>query len=241
MKKIKKLRLGVNVDHVATLRQARRDIVPDPAEASKLALAGGADHIVVHLREDRRHIQDQDVHNIKKLGCGLDLEMAATDVIKEIALSIKPDMVTLVPEKREEITTEGGLDVSGSLDKLKPFVGELEDAGIKVSLFVDPVPRQIEASKKTGASFIEIHTGAYANAKAPKEIESCLKDIKDATELARKLGLRVNAGHGLTYNNVRKIAEIEGIEELNIGHNIVARSVLVGMEQAVAEMRKAMD
>ncbi len=236
----RKIRLGVNVDHVATVRQARRDVVPDVAEAAKLAIKGGADHIVVHLREDRRHIQDHDVYNIKKLGVGLDLEMAATEEIKLIALDVKPDMVTLVPEKREEITTEGGLDVAGSLERLKPFISSLESSGIRVSLFIDPEPTQIKASAKSGATFIEIHTGAYANAKDKKEIDEKLEEIKEAVKLAKKLGLKVNAGHGLTYNNVSKIAGIEGIEELNIGHNIVARAVIVGMEQAVSEMKKAM-
>jgi len=166
--------------------------------------------------------------------------MAATEEIKGIALQVKPDMVTLVPEKREEITTEGGLDVAGSLDRLTPFVKELEGAGIVVSLFVDPEPLQIEASSETGATFIEIHTGAYANAKDKKEAEQRLKEIKDSVKLAKTLGLRVNAGHGLTYNNVRETAKIEGIEELNIGHNIIARAVIVGIEQAVREMKEVM-
>ena len=226
----------MNIDHVATLRQARRETFPDVVEAAGEVVKGGADGIVFHLREDRRHIQDADVRAIKeKVGSRLDFEMAATEEIAKIALEIAPDMITLVPEKRQEITTEGGLDVVSHSDRIKKFIEPFRRKNIKVSLFIDPVREQIEASAKTGAGFIEIHTGAYALS-ADK-----LNDVVRAAELAGRLGLRVNAGHGLDYNNVRNIAAIKEIEELNIGFSIIARSVFVGLRAAVEEMRAAMD
>lgn len=235
------IKLGVNIDHVATVRQARREAVPDPVEAARAAVRGGADGIVMHLREDRRHIQDEDIYNVrKKVKTRLDMEMAATEEMKRIALDVKPDMVTLVPEKREELTTEGGLDVASKLEELKPFISALQNAGIIVSLFVEPDPKQIEASKASGAKFIEIHTGAYAGAKSPKERNAKLKEIMETVRLAKSLGLRVNAGHGLTHENVSPIAKIEGVEELNIGFSIVVRAIFVGIEKSTAEMKEAM-
>ena len=235
------IKLGVNIDHVATVRQARLGAVPDPVEAAKAAIRGGADGIVMHLREDRRHIQDEDIYNVrKKVKTRLDMEMAATEEMKRIALDVKPDMVTLVPEKREELTTEGGLDVASKLEELKPFISSLQNEGIIVSLFIEPNPEQTEASKNSGAKFIEIHTGAYAEAKSKKERNAKLKEIMEIVRLAKSLGLRVNAGHGLTHENVSPIAKIEGIEELNIGFSIVARAIFVGIEKSTAEMKEAM-
>jgi pyridoxine 5-phosphate synthase len=242
------MKLGVNLDHIATLRQARREIFPDPAEAAREAISGGADGIVCHLREDRRHIQDEDVFKLRKLKTRLDLEMAATSEMLKFALRVIPDMVTLVPEKRQEITTEGGLDVKLKIknqkSKVMLIIKKLQSAGIVVSLFVDPEPEQINASAETGAEFVEIHTGKYARSSYVKErtltIKKELEKIKAAVKLAKGLGLRINAGHGLDYNNVRKIAKIPGMEELNIGFSIVARSVFVGIKQAVIEMRRAM-
>jgi pyridoxine 5-phosphate synthase len=230
-----KLKLGVNIDHVATLRQARRgEGYPDIIEAAKLAIAGGADSIVAHLREDRRHINDADINAIRKLKTHFDMEMAATDEMLKIALRVKPDMATIVPEKRQELTTEGGLDVKGNLERLTEYVGKLEKAGIKVSLFVDPEEDQIKASSRTGASFIEIHTGAYSRSLSKKD----LNDVVRSVVLAKSLGLRVNAGHGLNYDNAKPIAKLDGIEEFNIGFSVIARSVFVGLKQATAEMKK---
>jgi len=231
------LRLGVNIDHIATLRQARQESFPDPVEAAKQALAGGADGIVCHLREDRRHIQDKDVDRLKEIGVRLDLEMAATDEMVQIALQVKPEMVTLVPEKRKEITTEGGLDVIKQQKKMKKVVAALQDAGILVSLFIDPIEQQIEASSASGAKFIELHTGKYANAHdSRRKIE--LGKLEIITQRACSLGLRVNAGHGLDYNNVKDIVKIKGIEELNIGYAIIAQAVFVGLKKAVSDMRR---
>jgi len=230
----RRIKLGVNIDHVATLRQARREGPPDVIAAAKLAISGGADSIVSHLREDRRHIQDSDVYSIRKLKTHFDLEMAATDEMLNIALRVKPDMVTIVPEKREELTTEGGLDVAGNLSRLKKFAGKLEGSGIRVSLFIDPIEDQIKAAAKTGASFIEVHTGKYACSSSKKN----LNDIARAVVLARDLGLKVNAGHGLNYDNVGPIARLGGIEELNIGFSIIARSVFSGLKKAVSDMKK---
>lgn len=236
---MKKIRLGVNIDHVATLRQARREAFPDVVAAAREVISAGADGIVVHLREDRRHVQDRDVISLRGLRTRLDLEMAMSDEIKRIALRIRPDMVTLVPEKREELTTEGGLDVVRCEKRLKGFVRELIDRGIIVSLFVDPIPSQIRASAGTGAQFVEIHTGAYANSRSAGKRASELRKIRSATALALKTGLRVNAGHGLDYRNARAVAAIKGIEELNIGFSIIARSVFVGLKTAVSEMTEA--
>jgi pyridoxine 5-phosphate synthase len=229
--------LGVNIDHIANVRQARRTVEPDPVTYALLAELGGADGITVHLREDRRHIQDRDVELLRQtVRSRLNLEMAATAEMEAIALRIRPDMVTLVPEKRQEVTTEGGLDVAGQLESLKRLVGRLQDAGIGVSLFVDADRQQLEASAASGARWVELHTGTYAEAawaQQPAELERLV--VGGAT--ARSLGLRVNAGHGLTYQNVEPVAAITGMEELNIGHTIVARALAVGLQQAVQEMK----
>ena len=229
--------LGVNIDHIANVRQARRTVEPDPVPMALLAELGGADGITVHLREDRRHIQDRDVELLRQtVRSRLNLEMAATSEMEAIARRIKPDMVTLVPERREEVTTEGGLDVAGQLEALKTLVTNLQAAGIPVSLFVDPDDIQLEACKATGARWVELHTGTYAEASWDRQPDE-LARLTEATVLARSLGLRVNAGHGLTYQNVEPVAAIEGMEELNIGHTIVARALAVGLQAAVSEMR----
>ena len=229
--------LGVNIDHIANVRQARRTVEPDPVPMALLAELGGADGITVHLREDRRHIQDRDVELLRQtVRSRLNLEMAATSEMEAIARRIKPDMVTLVPERREEVTTEGGLDVAGQLEALKSLVTNLQAAGIPVSLFVDPDDIQLEACKATGARWVELHTGTYAEASWDRQPDE-LARLTEATVLARSLGLRVNAGHGLTYQNVEPVAAIEGMEELNIGHTIVARALAVGLQAAVSEMR----
>ena len=229
--------LGVNIDHIANVRQARRTVEPDPVSYALLAELGGADGITVHLREDRRHIQDRDVELLRHtVRSRLNLEMAATEEMAAIALRIKPDMVTLVPEKREEVTTEGGLDVASQQEPLQALVGRLQDAGIGVSLFVDAEAKQLEACKATGARWVELHTGTYAEAnwqEQPRE----LARLCEGSFIARNLGLRVNAGHGLTYQNVEPVAAIEGMEELNIGHTIVARALAVGLEEAVRQMK----
>lgn len=235
------LTLGVNIDHIATIRQARRTVEPDPVAAAVLAELGGADGITVHLREDRRHIQDRDVRILREtVRTHLNLEMAATDEMLAIALDIKPDYVTLVPEKREEVTTEGGLDIVSQIDKIGNIVNQLQGAGIPVSLFIDAEESQIEASAKVEAKFIELHTGRYAEAKNEVSINMELDLLAYGCKQAIKAGLRVNAGHGLTYTNVYPVACIEGMEELNIGHTIVSRAALVGMERAVREMKQAM-
>ena len=229
--------LGVNIDHIANVREARRTVEPDPVPMALLAELGGADGITVHLREDRRHIQDRDVELLRHtVRSRLNLEMAATAEMVAIALKIKPDMVTLVPERREEVTTEGGLDVAGQLSTLTAFIDQLQSNSIPVSLFVDPDPAQLDACRRSGAQWVELHTGAYAEASwsdQPKE----LARISEGCATARHLGLRVNAGHGLTYQNVEPIAALEGMEELNIGHTIVARALVVGLEQAVRDMK----
>ncbi len=234
--------LGVNIDHIATIRQARRANEPDPLLAALLAELGGADGITAHLREDRRHIQERDVRVLRQtVQTHLNLEMAATPEMVAIALEIKPDYVTLVPERREEITTEGGLDVAGQLDKLKAIVAQLQEASIPVSLFIDPDGNQIKAAQKTQAQFIELHTGRYAEAKQDDDRNQELNSLQQATEEAIALGMRVNAGHGLNYRNVASVASILGVEELNIGHSIISRAVLVGMERAVREMKQAIN
>jgi pyridoxine 5-phosphate synthase len=229
--------LGVNIDHIAQVRQARRTVEPDPVTYALLAELGGADGITVHLREDRRHIQDRDVELLRAtVRSRLNLEMAATPEMEAIALALQPDMVTLVPEKRQEVTTEGGLDVAGQQGALTALVGRLQQAGIAVSLFVDTAAPQLEASAATGARWVELHTGTYAEAAwAAQPAE--LARLTEGSFIARSLGLRVNAGHGLTYQNVEPVAAIEGMEELNIGHTIVARALAVGLEQAVREMK----
>ncbi|AFY76078.1 MAG: pyridoxine 5'-phosphate synthase [Hydrococcus sp. C42_A2020_068] len=235
------LTLGVNIDHVATIRQARRTVEPDPIAAAVLAELGGADGITAHLREDRRHIQDRDVRLLRQtVRTHLNLEMAAIDEMVAIAIEVKPDYVTLVPEKREEVTTEGGLDVVGGLDRLCQVVDRLQGEGILVSLFIDTDPAQIEAAAKTKAQFIELNTGKYAEAHDEKTRQKELDLLRKGCEEAISLGLRVNAGHGLTYWNVYPVACIPGMEELNIGHTIISRAVLVGMERAVREMKLAM-
>ena len=229
--------LGVNIDHIANVRQARRSVEPDPVTHALLAELGGADGITVHLREDRRHIQDRDVELLRQtVRTRLNLEMAATAEMEAIALRIRPDMVTLVPERRQEVTTEGGLDVASQVAELGGIVERLQGAGIGVSLFVDPVAQQLDASCATGARWVELHTGRYAEAnwqEQPTELER----LAGGCAIARQLGLRVNAGHGLTYANVEPVAAIEGMEELNIGHTIVARALAVGLQAAVREMR----
>ena len=229
--------LGVNIDHIANVREARRTVEPDPVPMALLAELGGADGITVHLREDRRHIQDRDVELLRHtVRSRLNLEMAATAEMQTIALRIRPDMVTLVPERREEVTTEGGLNIVGQTPDLKWLVARLQDEGIPVSLFVDPDAEQLEACQTCGARWVELHTGAYAEADWNRQpIE--LARIQEGCTIARQLGLRVNAGHGLTYQNVETVAAIAGMEELNIGHTIVARSVAVGLQQAVREMK----
>ena len=230
-------RLSVNIDHIATLRQARRGVEPDPVAAAVLAELAGADGIIVHLREDRRHIQDRDLRLVRQtVRTKLNLEMAATDEMQGIALEVRPDIVTLVPEKREELTTEGGLEVFARVEVLKGYISRLQNAGIPVSLFIDPDEQQISAAKKTGAAWVEIHTGAYANAPNETERTAELEKIVQSAKLAASLGLRVGAGHGLNYINVKAIARIREIEELNIGHSIISRASLVGIDRAVRDM-----
>ncbi|WP_320677059.1 pyridoxine 5'-phosphate synthase [Prochlorococcus sp. MIT 1300] len=230
-------KLGVNIDHIASVRQARRTVEPDPVNLAFIAELGGADSITVHLREDRRHIQDRDVRLLRKtIRTQLNLEMAPTDEMVNIALNVCPDMVTLVPERREEITTEGGLDIIVNQIYIKEVISKLQDESIPVSLFVDPSYDQIQASADTGADFVELHTGCYAEASTKERVKQ-LSLIKEATAISQSLGLGVNAGHGLTYQNVSAIAEIRGIQELNIGHTIIARSLAVGLKEAVQEMK----
>lgn len=230
-------RLSVNVDHIATIRQARKGLEPDPVHAAVLAELAGADGIIAHLREDRRHIQDRDLRLLREVvKTKLNLEMAATEEMQRIALEVRPDLVTLVPEKREELTTEGGLDVSSRTDFIKDYIAPLKEAGIVVSLFIDPDEMQISAAKKSGAHWVEIHTGAYANQMTEDNIMREYRKVLEAARLAASLGLRVGAGHGLNYINVSRIAAIREVEELNIGHSIVSRAALVGMERAVKNM-----
>lgn len=230
--------LGVNIDHIATVRQARRTVEPNPASFALLAELGGADGITVHLREDRRHIQDRDVELLKAtVRSRLNLEMAATTEMIGIAQMLKPAMVTLVPERREEVTTEGGLDVVSMGTLLKQQVQSLQDAGIPVSLFVDANSEQLRACRDSGALWVELHTGCYADAPWGAKQAQELAKLIEATQHCREMGLRVNAGHGLTYQNVEAIAAIPGIEELNIGHTIIARALAVGLEQAVRDMK----
>ncbi len=230
-------RLNVNVDHVATVRQARGGNEPDPVLAAYLAELGGAHGIVVHLREDRRHIQDRDLRILREtVRTKLNLEMAATEEMTAIAREIRPDMVTLVPEKRKELTTEGGLDVAGNFKTVSRAVKELTKAGIFVSLFIDPEAEQIKASGEAGAGMVELHTGTYAEAVSEPTREAELIKIKKTVKKAAGLGMRTSAGHGLNYANAGPVALIQGIEELNIGHSIVSRALMVGFENAVREM-----
>lgn len=230
-------KLGLNVDHIATVRQARGGIEPDPVTAAALGELAGAEGITIHLREDRRHIQDRDLEILRRtVKTKLNLEMAATQEMVRIALKVKPEQVTLVPEKRQELTTEGGLDVIVHAKLITDAVKRLRDGGIVVSLFVDPNQEQIKACNKTGADCIEIHTGAYAEAIGWPAQERELEAIDTAIKLARKVGLGVNAGHGLNYVNIKALAVIGGIEEYNIGHSIIARAMLVGLDRAVKDM-----
>lgn len=229
--------LAINVDHVATLRQARGINEPDPILAAGICELAGAGGIVVHLREDRRHIQDRDVRILREtVKTKLNLEMGATPEIIAIALSIKPDMITLVPEKRQELTTEGGLNIAGQKKKLAAVIAQMDKAGIPVSLFIDPDSRQIKASAEIGATFVEIHTGRYCDAITVKEREHEFELVAQAADEAYALGLTVNAGHGLNYLNVSQIAALDAIHELSIGHSVMARAIMVGMDQAVREM-----
>lgn len=230
-------KLGVNIDHVATLRQARRTTEPDPIAAAIICELAGCDSIVVHLREDRRHINERDLRILKEIvKTRLNLEMSIAKEIVDIAIDVRPEQATLVPERRQEITTEGGLDVISGEKSIKEVIKRLQSAGIRVSLFIDPVNSQIEAAKKVGTKFIELHTGKYAETKTEESSQRELQNLINTTQFALSLGLRVNAGHGLNYHNVKKVAQLSGVEELNIGHSIISRAVLVGLERAVREM-----
>jgi len=234
------IELGVNIDHVATLRQQRLTTYPDPVRAAVLAEEAGADLITLHLREDRRHIQDADVAAIRaKLRTRMNLKCAITPEMLELACKAKPQDVCLVPEKRDELTTEGGLDVAGRFDSVRDAVNRLHDAGIRVSLFIDPDARQIEAAGRSGATVIELHTGAYAEAAGP-DMQAELERVRQGVVQGIQLGLRVNAGHGLHYENVAAVAALPGIAELNIGHAIIARAVFDGLEKAVRDMKALM-
>ncbi|MGD8172931.1 pyridoxine 5'-phosphate synthase [Vibrio sp. TRT 21S02] len=234
--------LGVNIDHIATLRNARGTKYPDPVHAAEIAERAGADGITIHLREDRRHILDRDVRILREtLQTRMNLEMAVTDEMVEIALNTKPEYVCLVPEKREELTTEGGLDVVGQLEKVKAATQKLTDAGIKVSLFIDADREQIDAAKACGAPFIELHTGHYADAETEEDQQDELKKIAAGASYAADQGITVNAGHGLTYHNVAAIAAIPEIFELNIGHSIIGRAVFDGLAKAVTDMKAIME
>lgn len=234
-----RLKLGVNIDHVASLRQLRGGQEPQPAIAALACLDAGADSIVVHLREDRRHINDKDVMILRRIIRGkLNLEMSVNKGIVDIACRVKPDQATLVPEKRKEVTTEGGLDVAGGLSKVRNAVKRLEGSGVAVSLFIDPSLRQIDASLKAGAGMIELHTGRYADAKNKSQEDKYFRELEKAVKYARAKGIIVNAGHGLDYYNVGRIARIKGITELNIGYSIVCRAVMIGIKRAVKEMRE---
>ena len=235
------IRLGVNIDHVATVRQARRAKEPDPVTAAALALLGGADGITIHLREDRRHIQDRDVRILREtVPTGLNLEMACADEILQIAVRTKPDQVTLVPEKRQELTTEGGLDVVGNYAAVDRTAHALRQADISVALFIDPDLKQVDAARKLGVTAVEFHTGAYADAVTSAGAAKHLEQLARAAAHAVDAGLHVHMGHGLNYLNVKPIVRLPGVEELNIGHSIVSRAVLVGMVQAVRDMKTAM-
>ena len=233
------LKLGVNVDHVATLRQARKTVFPDPVEAALICQKAGAHGITAHLREDRRHIQDDDMRRLSKTVKRLNMEMAVTDEMVKIALKLKPHSCCLVPEKRQELTTEGGLDVVGGFKNIALAVKKLHRAGIIISLFIDPDNAQIEASRESGAEFIELHTGTFAGSRGAA-VNRELKRLRNAAEFADKIGLKVNAGHGIDYKNIEGIITIPFLCELNIGHSIVSRAVLTGMNEAVSEMLKLM-
>ncbi|MDE7316034.1 MAG: pyridoxine 5'-phosphate synthase [Mucispirillum sp.] len=232
------IKLGVNIDHIATLRQARMGTEPEPFMAAQIAEKAGADGITIHLREDRRHIQDKDVYDIKKvISIPLNLEMACSDDIINIAREVLPNTCTIVPEKRQEITTEGGLDAAGQYNAVADTVARLQEKGIKVSLFIEPDKMQIEAAKKMGAEYIEIHTGLYANTEGEAQLQE-LNRIKEAAIYAHSLGLIVNAGHGLNYTNTKNITAVPYMHEFNIGHSIISKAVFTGLEEAVKEMIK---
>ncbi len=234
--------LGVNIDHVATLRQARGTRYPEPVQAALIAEQAGADAITLHLREDRRHIQDRDVEMLSDiLQTRMNLEMAATEEMRRIAGRIRPEDCCLVPEKREELTTEGGLNVADNLELMKEVCADLAASGVRVSLFIDPDLRQLDAALEAGAPVVEIHTGQYAEARGQAEIRSELDKIIRAVEYGTASGLQVNAGHGLDYHNVKAVASIRGIRELNIGHSIIARAVFSGLGPAVSEMKRLMN
>ena len=230
--------LGVNIDHVATLRNARGGFEPNLVEAAKVALKLDILALTMHLREDRRHIKDDDLYNVKKLGAKINLEMAATSEIQQIALDLMPYSVCIVPERRQEVTTEGGLDVFGQKEYLKEFIKPLKQAGILVSMFIDADEKQVEASSYIGADYIELHTGCFANAFENGDYVKELEKLKKAAKLAQSLGLKVNAGHGLNYENVHLMKEIQGLCELNIGHSIISKSIFTGLESAIDMMLK---
>lgn len=233
--------LGVNVDHIATIREARKTYEPDPVIAATLALLGGANGITVHLREDRRHIKDRDLTILREIiPCELNLEMASTEEMVRIAIKSMPDMVTIVPEKRIELTTEGGLDVAKHKRNLTESIKKLKDKGILVSLFINPCADDINVSKEIGAQMVEIHTGMYADSKRDEQEKELLKII-ESVKIGLNIGLKVNAGHGLNYFNVKNISRIQGIRGLYIGHSIISRAVLVGIENAVREMKEILD
>jgi pyridoxine 5-phosphate synthase len=238
---LSKLRLGVNIDHVATVRNARGGVNPDPVRAAILAQEAGADGITAHLREDRRHISDGDILRLTKaLSIPLNLEMAATDEMAAIALKARPHAACIVPEKREERTTEGGIDCVTQFDRLKPIVAALSDAGIRVSMFIEPDRKQIDAAYNLGAPVVELHTGAYANASGDSQ-GKLLKHIHNGAEFGADLGLEIHAGHGLTYDNVKPIAAIPHIRELNIGHFLVGEAIFIGLDASIRRMRQLMD
>jgi pyridoxine 5-phosphate synthase len=231
------MRLAINIDHIATLREARGEVEPDPITAASICELAGAEGIVCHLREDRRHINDRDLRLLREIvKTKLDLEMAATEELLKISCDILPELSTLVPEKREELTTEGGLDVKNRKHYLEEYVSELHQRDINVSMFIDPIKEQIDAAAETGADFIEIHTGDYANAKSEEDLYINFKKVEEAAKHAKSLGLRINAGHGLNYHNIKPILKIKEIEECSIGFAIIARSVFVGLDRAVRDM-----
>lgn len=236
-----KLRLGVNIDHVATVRQARGGPHPSPLRAARIAAKAGADGITAHLREDRRHISDRDIEELRlEISLPLNLEMAATEEMKKIALKHIPHACCIVPENRQERTTEGGIDAAGQRTRLEPIVRELVDAGIRVSMFVEPDKRQLDASRAMGAPVVELHTGAYSNAAAGEQ-QRLLEKVREAAQYGASIGLEIHAGHGLTYENVKPIAAIPPIRELNIGHYLIGEAIFVGLEASIRKMRQLMD
>lgn len=238
----KRLKLGVNIDHTATLRQARGTDYPDPLDAARVCEAAGADGITVHLREDRRHIQDHDVERLRAaLTLPMNLEMACVDEMVEKALSVRPDEVCIVPEKREEVTTEGGLDVAGQWERVRSATSDLMEAGIRVSLFIEADPRQVDAAHEVGAPCIELHTGAFCDAGEEAAAEREMDRLIAAARQAQQLGLQVNAGHGINLDNIGGLLRMPALDTLNIGHSIIARAVFVGLREAVMEMQKAME